>query len=70
MSLKTSHLKLPSRRKIKKNKNEWKKPMGLIGNIKRTKLCIMGAPEGEEKEKGGGTFIKEIMAESSLSLGK
>lgn len=25
--------------------------MGLIGNIKRTNLCIMGAPEGEEKEK-------------------
>lgn len=44
--------------------------MGLIGNIKRTNLCIMGAPEGEEKEKRSGTFIKEIMAESSLSLGK
>ena len=36
----------------------------LWDNIKWAKLCIIGIPEGEEKEKGIENIFEEIMAEN------
>ena len=42
----------------------------LWDNIKRTNLCIIGVPEGEEREKGTEKKLKEIKAENFLTWGK
>lgn len=42
----------------------------LWNTIKRHNRCILGVPEGESKEKGAGSFLKEIMAENSPKLGR
>ena len=36
----------------------------LWDNIKQANLCIIGIPEGEEKEKGIENIFEEIMAEN------
>ena len=36
----------------------------LWDNIKQVNLCIIGIPEGEEKEKGMENIFEEIMAET------
>ena len=33
-------------------------------------ICIIGVPEGEEREKGPEKILKEIIAENFLSMGK
>ena len=40
----------------------------LWDNIKLANLCIIGIPEGEEKEKGIENIIEEIMAENFPNL--
>ena len=40
----------------------------LWNNIKWANLCIMGIPEGEEKEKGFENIFEEIMAENFPNL--
>ena len=40
----------------------------LWDNIKRASLCIIGIPEGEEKEKGIENIFEEIMAENFPNL--
>ena len=40
----------------------------LWDNIKRANLCIIGIPEGEEKEKGIENIFEEIMAENFPNL--
>ena len=40
----------------------------LWDNIKRANLCIIGTPEGEEKEKGIENICEEIMAENFPNL--
>ena len=40
----------------------------LWENIKWANLCIIGIPEGEEKEKGVENIFEEIMAENVLNL--
>ena len=40
----------------------------LWDNIKWAKLCIIGIPEGEEKEKGIENTFEEIMAENFPNL--
>ena len=36
---------------------------------KNPNMCIMGVPEGEEKEKEAESLFKEIMAENFPNLG-
>ena len=38
--------------------------------MKRNKICIVGIPEGEEKEKGTESIFKALMAENFLNLGR
>ena len=42
----------------------------LGDNIKCTNICIMGVPEGEEREKGPEKIFEEIIAENFLDMGK
>lgn len=36
--------------------------------FKCTNICVMGASEGEEKEKGAEKIFKEIMPENLLNI--
>ena len=36
----------------------------LWDNVKCTNICVIGAPEGEEREKGHKKIIEEIIAEN------
>ena len=53
-------------------KNQMKKHKSNIrdlwDNIKQANLCIIGVPEGDEKEKGIENIFEEIMAENFPSL--
>ena len=40
------------------------------GNIKHTNICIIGVPEGEERDKGPEKIFEEIIAEKSPNMGK
>ena len=40
----------------------------LWDNIKQDNLCIIGIPEGEEKEKGNENIFDKIMAEKFPNL--
>ena len=40
----------------------------LWDNIKQANLCVIGIPEGEEKEKGVENIFEEIMAENFPNL--
>ncbi|WP_447305890.1 RBD-like domain-containing protein, partial [Escherichia coli] len=42
----------------------------LWDNIKQVNLCIIGIPEGEEKEKGIENVFEEIMSENLPNLKK
>ena len=37
---------------------------------KQTNICIIGIPEGEEREKEAESLFKEIMAENFSNLGE
>ena len=51
--------------KMKKHKSHIR---DLWDNIKWANLCIIGIPEGKEKEKGIDNIFEEIMAENSPNL--
>ena len=43
----------------------------LIGlSIKRNKICIIGVPEGEEREKGPKKILEEIIVKKFPNMGK
>ena len=42
----------------------------LWDNIKCTNICIIGVPEGEEREKGTEKIFQEIIAENFPHMGK
>ena len=42
----------------------------LWDNIKCTNICIVGVPEGGEKEKGPEIIFNKIIAENFCNLGK
>ena len=42
----------------------------LWDNIKCTNICIIGVPEGEEREKGPEKVFEEIIAENFPNSGK
>ena len=59
-------LRLPSQGpKEKRNDQVWKNLCELWGNIHRNNLHSIGAPEGEEKEKGTEIVLQEIIPEKS-----
>ena len=39
-------------------------------NIKRNNICIIGVPEGEEREKGPEKIFEEIIVENFPNMGK
>ena len=43
---------------------------GPWDNFKHTNICIIGVPEGEEREKGAKKLFEEIIAENIPNLGK
>ena len=42
----------------------------LCDNIKRTNICIITVPEGEETDKGSEKICEEILAENFPQHGK
>ena len=42
----------------------------LLDNIKRIYICIIGVPEGKEREKGPEKIFEEIIAEKFPNMGK
>ena len=42
----------------------------LWDNIKRNNICIIGVPEGEEREKGPEKIFEEIIVENFPNMGK
>ena len=53
--------------KKKKNDDSLK---DLWDNIKNTNICIIGVPEGEERDKGAENLFEEITAETFPNLKK
>ena len=41
-----------------------------MGNIKHNNICIIGVPEGEEREKGPEKIFEEIIVENFPNMGK
>ena len=41
----------------------------LWDNIKCINICVIGVPEGEEREKGPEKIFEEIIAENFLNMG-
>ena len=42
----------------------------LWDNIKGSNICIIGVPEGEEREEGAENIFENIIAENSPNLGR
>ena len=42
----------------------------LWDNIKCTNICILGVPEGEEREKGSEKVFEEIIVKNFPNMGK
>ena len=42
----------------------------LWDNIKRNNICIIGVPEGEEREKQSEKIFEKIIVENFLNMGK
>ena len=42
----------------------------LWDNVKHMNLCIIGVPEGEEREKGHEKIFEKIIAEKFCNMGK
>ena len=42
----------------------------LWDNIKRNNICIIGVPEGKEREKGPEKIFEEIIVENFPNMGK
>ena len=52
---------------MKKNEDSLR---DLWGNIKCTNICIIGVPEGEQREKGPEEIFEEIIAEKFPNMEK
>ena len=42
----------------------------LWDNVKRTNICIIGVPEGQEREKGPEKIFEEIIVKNFPNMGK
>ena len=54
-------------KRMKRNENRLR---NLWDIIKHTKICIIGVPEGEEREKGPEKIFEQIIAENFPNMGK
>ena len=54
----------------RKKKNNEDSLRDLWDNIKCTNICIIGVPEGEEREKGSEKIFEEIIVENFPNMGK
>ena len=53
--------------RLKRNEDS---PRDLWNNIKCTNICIIGVPEGKEREKGPEKILEEIIAENFHNMRK
>ena len=58
------------RTEYRKNKENEDILRDLWDNIKCTNICILGVPEGEEREKESKKIFEEIIAEKFPNVGK
>ena len=56
--------------KEKRKKRNENCPREIWYNIKYTNICIIGVPEGEEKEKGPEKIFEDIIGENLPNLRK
>ena len=56
--------------KEKRTKRNEDSLRNLWDNIKRNNICIMGVPEGEDREKGPEKIFEEIIVENFPNMGK
>ena len=54
-------------KRMKRNEDSLR---GLWENIKRTNICIIGVPEGEEREKGPKKIFEETIVENLPNMGR
>ena len=54
----------------KKNERNEDSLRDLWDNIKHMNICVIGVPEGEEREKGPEKTFEEIIAENLLNMRK
>ena len=57
-------------KKEKRTKRNEDSLRDLWDNIKGSNICIIGVPEGEEREEGAENIFENIIAENSPNLGK
>ena len=54
-------------KRMKRNEDNLRE---IWDNIKRTNICIIGVPEGEEREKGPENISEEIIVRNFPNMGK
>ena len=54
-------------KRLKRNEENLRK---LWDNVKRTNICIIGVPEGEEREKGTEKIFQGKIAKNFPNMGK
>ena len=57
-------------RRKKESKNNEDSASSLWDNLESSNICIIGMPEGEEKEQGFGNLFEKIMKENFSNLVK
>ena len=55
------------RKKLKTNEESFRE---LWDNVKCTNMCVIGVPEGSDREKGTEKIFEEIIAKNFPSMGK
>ena len=65
--MKTNHQNNKKKKESKKSKDSIS---SLWDNFKRSNICIIGLPEGEEKEQEIGNLFEKIMKENFPDLVK
>ena len=53
-----------------KGEKEVRKPIGVMGHMKRNDICILGIPEGEKKDKGTESIFNTLVAENLPNMGR
>ena len=61
---------LSIKNKEKRTKRHEDRFRDLWDNIKHTNICIIGVPEGEEREKGPEKIFEEVIVENFPNMGK
>ena len=56
--------------RIRMKKKKWTQPKTPLDSIKHTNICIIGVPEGEEREKGPEKIFAELITENFLNKRK